>query len=180
MKVCIIGAGDGGAIAAAQIRHVDSEAQIDIFSSRDELGCPPCEIPLVIGGVISTWDELIRGFRRTSFWEKRNAGVHLNAEVTRVVRDEKYIVAANKKYDYDKLILALGATPTVPTFPGLDGKNEFALSTDLADGRALGEAVSRYRSAAIIGGGFIGLEIAAALKARGYRHIHMLVRSGLL
>jgi NADPH-dependent 2,4-dienoyl-CoA reductase/sulfur reductase-like enzyme len=180
MKVCIIGAGDGGAIAAAQIRRVDSEAQIDIFSRRGELGCPPCEIPLVIGGTVANWDELIRGFRQTSFWEKRNVGVHLNAEVTRIVRDEKYITAGNEKYGYDKLILALGATPTIPPFPGLDGKNEFALSTDFADGRVLGEAVSRYRSAAIVGGGFIGLEIAAALKARGYRQVYLLVRSGIL
>ena len=53
MRVCIVGAGDGGATAANQIRRLDREAQIDIFSKRAELGCPPCETPLVISGTVA-------------------------------------------------------------------------------------------------------------------------------
>jgi len=180
MKVCIIGTGDGGSTAAIQIRRLASEARIDIFSKRGSLGCPPCEIPLVIGGTVATWDELIRGFREGSFWEKRNVSIHLNTEVTDIDREEKCILTGGKKYSYDTLILALGATPVVPAFPGLDGKNEFALSTDIADGVALSNAVVRSTEAAIIGGGFIGLEIAAALKARGYSKVYLLVRQGIL
>jgi len=44
MKVCIVGAGDAGAITALQVRRLDSHVQIDIFSKRGELGCPPCEM----------------------------------------------------------------------------------------------------------------------------------------
>ena len=80
MRVCIVGAGDGGAIAANQIRRLDRDAQIDIFSRRDGLGCPPCEMPLVIGGTVASWDELIRGLRQNSFWEKRNINLHLNTK----------------------------------------------------------------------------------------------------
>jgi NADH oxidase (H2O2-forming) len=180
MKVCIIGAGDGGSTAAIQIRRLDSDAQIDIFSKRGRLGCPPCEMPLVIGGTVATWDELIRGFRQDSFWEKRNVAVHLNTEVVDIVRGEKYIIADGNKYSYDKLILALGAALVMPAFPGLDGKNEFALSTDMADGVALSSAVAQSIEAAVVGGGFIGLEIAAALKARGYSKVYLLVRRGIL
>lgn len=180
MKVCIIGAGDGGSTTAIQIRRLASDAQIDVFSKRASLGCPPCEMPLVVGGIVATWDELIRGFRQSSFWEKRSVTVHLNTEVTDIVRDGKYIIAGGERYSYDKLILALGATPSIPSFPGLDGKNEFALSTDMADGIALGNAISRYTDAAIVGGGFIGLEIAAALRARGYSKVYLLVRRGIL
>lgn len=180
MRVCIVGAGDGGSIAANEVRRLDTEAQIDIFSRRTGLGCPPCEMPLVIGGSVATWDELIRGFRQISFWEKRDINLHLNTEVTDIVKDGKCIVAGGKKYDYDKLILALGATPTIPPFLGLDGKNEFALSTDMADGIALGNAISRYSEAAIVGGGFIALEIAAALKERGYSKVYLLIRRGIL
>jgi flavin-dependent dehydrogenase len=61
MKVCIVGAGDGGSTAAIQIRRLASDARVDIFTKRASLGCPPCEIPLVIGGIVATWDELIRG-----------------------------------------------------------------------------------------------------------------------
>ena len=89
MKVCIIGTGDGGATAANQVSRLDSEAQIDAFSNREMLGCPPCEMPLVIGGAVATWEELIRGFRQNSFWEKRNINLHLNTEVTEIDREEK-------------------------------------------------------------------------------------------
>jgi len=180
MKVCIIGTGDGGSTAANQVRRLVSDAQIDAFSRRAELGIPPCEMPLVIGGSIATWDELVRGFRQNSFWEKRNIGLHLNTEVADIVKQEKYLIADGKKYSYDKLILALGASPSIPSFPGLDGKNEFALSTDMADGMALSSAVAQSTEAAVVGGGFIGLEIAAALKARGRGKVYLLVRRGML
>ena len=180
MRVCIVGAGDGGAIAANEIRRLDSEAQIDVFSRRAGLGCPPCPMPMVIGGTIATWDELIHGFRQSSFWEKRNISVHLNTKVTDIARQEKCIIARGERYNYDKLILALGATPTIPPFPGLDGKNEFTLSTDMADGVTLWNVVGRNSEAAIIGGGFIGLEIAQALKARGYSKVCLSVRRGIL
>jgi NADPH-dependent 2,4-dienoyl-CoA reductase/sulfur reductase-like enzyme len=180
MKVCIVGAGDGGSTAANQIRRLDSEAQIDIFSSRASLGCPPCEMPLVLGGTIATWDELIRGFRELSFWERRNVAVHLNSRVTDIGRQGKSVIAEGKKYTYDKLILALGAVPVMPPVPGLDGENEFSLSTDIADGIALNDAIARSKEAAVIGGGSIGLEIANALKARGYSKVYLLVRAGIM
>ena len=180
MKVCVIGTGDGGSTAANQLRRLASDVQIDSFSQRAELGVPPCEMPLVIGGTVATWDELVRGFRQNSFWEKRSIGMHLNTEVAEIVKEEKYLIADSKKYSYDKLILALGATPSIPSFPGLDGKNEFSLSTDMADGVALSSAVAQSTEAAIVGGGFIGLEIAAALKARGYGRVYLLVRRGIM
>ena len=104
MKVCIVGTGDGGSTAAIQIRRLDSEAQIDIFSKRTSLGCPPCEMPLVIGGTVATWDELVRGFRQNSFWEKRNVAVHLNTEVANIAREDKRIIAI----DQDCKLLLLG------------------------------------------------------------------------
>jgi len=180
MRVCIVGAGDGGATAANQLHRLDSEVHIDTFSRRVGLGCPPCEMPLVLGGTVATWDELFRGFRQKAFWEKRNINVHLNTQVTDIIRQEKYLIAGGERYNYDKLILALGATPSIPPFPGLDGKNEFVLSTDMADGIALGNAITKHTEAAIVGGGFIGLEIATALKARGYSKVYLLVRRGIL
>jgi NADH oxidase (H2O2-forming) len=180
MKVCIIGTGDGGSTAANQLRRLASDAQIDVFSRRTQLGVPPCEMPLVIGGTVATWDELIRGFRQNSFWEKRNIGLHLNTEVTDIVKEDKYLITDGTKYSYDKLLLALGAVPVIPSIPGLDGKNEFSLSTDMADGVTLSNAVAHSTEAAVVGGGFIGLEIAAALKARGYGRVYLLVRRGIM
>jgi NADPH-dependent 2,4-dienoyl-CoA reductase/sulfur reductase-like enzyme len=180
VKVCIIGTGDSGATAANQIRRLNSEVHIDVFTDRAMLGCPPCEMPLVIGGHVATWEELVRGFRQGAFWEKRNIDLHLSTRVTRIAKEAKQVVAGAESYDYDKLILALGAVPVVPHFQGSDGKNEFTLSTDMADGVAFRGAVSEQSEAAIVGGGFLALEIAAALKTRGYRKVHLLVRRRLL
>jgi NADPH-dependent 2,4-dienoyl-CoA reductase/sulfur reductase-like enzyme len=180
MKVCIIGAGDAGAIAALQTRRLNSEAQIDVFNRREELGCNPCEIPLVLRGSVSKWEDLYRGYRVTPFYEKRNIRLHLNSEVTDMLRDKKKIIANDHEYSYDKAILALGTTPSIPCFAGLDGRNEFALSTDIADARTLGDAIPKNNSAAIIGGGFIALETADALVARGYTKVYLLVRHSLM
>lgn len=180
MKVCIIGAGDGGAITALQIRRLDSKAQIVVFSKRADLGCPPCEMPLVLGGTVAHWEQLIRGLRTRPFYEKRDIDVRLNTEVTDIFKKEKYIVAKGQRHGYDKLVLALGAIPCIPSFQGLDGKNEFVLSTDMADAVALGNIIPKYSKAAIIGSGFIGLEVAAALKSRGYTKIYLLARRDIL
>jgi len=90
MKVCVIGTGDGGATASNQIRRFNSEVQIDVFSERANLGCPPCPMVLVLSGEVATWEELIRGFREISFWEKRDINLHLNKEVTDIAREGKY------------------------------------------------------------------------------------------
>ena len=180
MRICIIGAGDAGALAALQIRRLDNNAQIDVFSNRKELGCPPCEMPLVISGTIGSWEELYRGLRAQPFYDKRNINLHLNTDVSDIFREEKCIIAEGKRYSYDKVILALGAIPTIPPFPGLDGRNEFVLSTDIADGKLLADAIPGHSSAAILGGGFIALEIAAALKSRGYDKIYLLVRRDIM
>ena len=181
MKVCIVGAGDAGAIAALQVRRLDNEAEVDVFSKRQELGCNPCEMPLVLSGIISRWEDLSRGYRVTSFYEKRNIRLHLNTAVTDIVRDEKKVVANGKRYDYDRVILALGATPAVPDLPRMNSDNNgFTLSTDIRDGKTLENAIAKSASAAIIGGGFIALETADILKARGYEKVYLLVRHHLM
>ncbi len=180
MRVCIIGAGDAGAIAALQIRRLSSDAKIDVFSKRQELGCNPCEIPLVLSGAVSKWEDLYRGYRIAPFYEKRNITLHLNTQVTDILRDKKEIVANGEKYGYDKVILALGTTPSIPSLPGLEGKNEFALSTNIADARILEDSILKNSSAAIIGGGFIALEVADVLKARGYDKVYLLVRRSIM
>jgi NADH oxidase (H2O2-forming) len=170
MKVCIIGAGAGGRGASGRIRQMDKQAQIDIFSTQSEIGYAPCEPPFVLRGV-ARWDDI---FYPGKFFEERNITVHLNTKVTGILRKEKRIVAGDQSYSYDKLILSPGAIPSIPPIPGLDGKNEFTLSTNIADGRALEKIIPKYTSAAVIGAGAIGIEITLALIARGYRKVYLL------
>ncbi len=170
MKICIIGAGASGRSASARIRRLDDEAQIDIFSNQKEIGYAPCEPPFVLKG-IAQWDDI---FYPGRFFEDRDINVHLNTEVTDILRQDKRIIAGNQSYPYDKLLLCTGTVPTVPPIPGLDGKNEFTISTNIADGRALDKIIPRYSSAAVIGAGAIGVEITLALTARGYKKVFLL------
>ena len=170
MKVCLIGAGAGGRSASGRIRQLDKQAQIDIFSTQSEIGYAPCEPPFVLKGV-SRWDDI---FYPGKFFEERNITVHLSTEVTDILRKEKRIIAGGKHYPYDKLILSPGTVPSVPPIPGLDGKNEFTLSTNIADGRAVDKIIPKYKSAAVIGAGAIGVEITLALVARGYQEVYLL------
>jgi len=170
MRVCIIGAGAGGRGAAWRIRQLDKQAQIDIFSTQSEIGYAPCEPPFVLRGV-ARWDDI---FYPGKFFEERNITVHLSTEVTDILREEKRIIAGGKSYPYDKIILSPGAIPSIPPIPGLDGKNEFTLSTNIADGRALDEIIPKYTSAAVIGAGAIGVELTLALMARGYKGVYLL------
>ncbi len=171
MKVCIVGAGSGARSAAEQVRQLDEQAQIDVFSKQSEIGYAPCELPFVLRGDIVTCDDI---FHPGNLFEEKSIRVHLNTEVTDILRKEKCLVAGGEKYDYDKTILSLGAIPSIPPIPGLDGKNEFTLSTNIADIRLLQEIVPKHRSAAIVGAGAIGMEIAFALVARGYQSIYLL------
>jgi NADH oxidase (H2O2-forming) len=170
MKVCIIGAGAGGRSASGRIRQMDKQAQIDIFSTQSEIGYAPCEPPFVLKGV-ARWDDI---FYPGKFFEDRNITVHLNSRVTDILAKEKRIIAEGQSYPYDKLILSPGSIPSIPPIPGLDGKNEFTLSTDIADGRALDKIIPNYTSAAVIGAGAIGIELSLALTARGYREVYLL------
>ena len=170
MKVCIIGAGAGARNASGRIRQLDKEAQIDIFSTQAEIGYAPCEPPFVLKGLVG-WDDIFYG---DNFFEQRNIAVHLNTEVTDILREEKRIVAGGQSYPYDKLILSPGAVPSIPPISGLDGKNEFTVSTNIADGKALEKIIPKYNRAAVIGAGAIGVEMTLALIAKGYQRVYLL------
>ncbi len=175
MKVCIVGGGGGASNAANVIRRLNEEAQIDIFTDRAEIGNQPCEIPFVLKGDLPSWNDTFVFTRK--FYDQRNVTVHLNNEVTEIIRAEKRLIAGGKGYSYDKLILDLGATPAIPPIPGIDGQNEFVLTTSLKTARVFQEAIPQHSTAAIMGTGQIAVEVAAVLRANNYEKIYLLGRS---
>jgi NADH oxidase (H2O2-forming) len=171
MKVCIVGGGAGGRSAAGRIRQLDKEAQIEIFTKQSEVGYAPCELPFALRGDVVTLEDI---FYPGDFFKEKRINLHINTEVTDILKDEKRIIAGGESYAYDKAILSLGSTPSMPPIPGLDGRNEFTLSTNIADARALDAVIPRYASAAVIGAGAIGIELTLALMAQGYRSLYLL------
>jgi NADH oxidase (H2O2-forming) len=175
LKVCIVGGGGGASNAANVIRSLDKQAQIDIFTNRGEIGNLPCEIPFVLKGVLSSWESSFAF--RDKFYEERNIGVSLNTEVTEIIREEKRLIAGGNSHSYDKAILDLGASPVIPPITGLDGCNEFVLTSDLNQARIFDNAILKYSRAAIIGVGQIALEVASILKEKSYLEIYLIGRS---
>ena len=175
MKVCIVGGGGGANNAVNIIRRLDEEAQIDLFDKRGEIGHEPCEIPYVLSGFLSSWQDSF--VFRSKFYNERNINLHLNTEVTDIIRGEKRLIAGRESYGYDKMILDLGSSLTVPPIPGLDGQNEFVFDTSLNTARVFEEAIPKYSSAAIIGVGQIALDVIEILGAKNYDKLYLLGRS---
>ncbi len=174
-RVCIVGGGGGASNAASMVRRLDQDATVDIFTDRPEIGNQPCEIPFVLRGDLPDWDDTF--VFKSRFYRERDINVHFETRISEIGRASKTLEAAGTTYDYDKLILDLGAIPIVPPIAGLDGAGEYALSTTLESGKRLQTAMETHSDAAILGVGQIGIEIAAALKARGYRSVHLIGRS---
>ena len=172
MKVVIVGGVAGGAMAAARIRRLDEKAEIIIFERSGYVSYANCGLPYYIGGEISDKEDL---FLQTpeGFWSRFKIDVRTLHEVTKINRDRKTVTVLNKQSGnvfeerYDKLILSPGAKPVMPDFCKGDCSNIFTLRT-VEDTLKIREFTDNnpIKTAVIIGGGFIGLEMAENLKNR--------------
>jgi len=173
MKIVIVGGVAGGATAAARIRRLDENAEIIIFERSGYVSYANCGLPYYIGGEISDKEDL---FLQTpeGFWSRFKIDVRTLHEVTKINRERKTVTVLNKQSGnvfeerYDKLILSPGAKPVMPDFCNGDCSNIFTLRT-VEDTLKIREFTDNYpiKTAVIIGGGFIGLEMAENLKNRG-------------
>ena len=173
MKVLIIGGVAGGASAAARLRRVDEEAEIILFEKGSYISYANCGLPYYIGGVINEAENL---FLQTpeSMKEKFNIDVRVNSEVVAIFSDSKEIEVLDKKSGkrykeaYDKLVLSPGAEPIKPRIEGIDAENIFTLR-NVTDTFAIKQYVDtkKPQEAVVVGGGFIGVEMAENLIERG-------------
>ncbi len=173
MKVVIVGGVAGGATAAARIRRLDENAEIIIFERSGYVSYANCGLPYYIGGEISDKEDL---FLQTpeGFWSRFKIDVRTLHEVTKINRERKTVTVLDKmsgnvfEESYDKLILSPGAKPVMPDFCKGNFSNIFTLRT-VEDTLKIREFTDNNptRTAVIIGGGFIGLEMAENLKNRG-------------
>jgi NADPH-dependent 2,4-dienoyl-CoA reductase/sulfur reductase-like enzyme/rhodanese-related sulfurtransferase len=171
-RIVIVGGVAGGASAAARARRVDESAEIHIFERGPYISYANCGLPYHIAGEIQDRSKLLI-MTPEKMWIRSRVHVHVNHEVLSIDRSCKTIHVRRRDgteegFCYDKLILSQGAKPIVPPIPGADLPNVFTLR-DVPDmDRIIAFVDSRQpRTAAIIGGGFIGLEMAEAFHRRG-------------
>jgi len=173
MKAVIVGGVAGGASAAARIRRLDEHAQIIIFERTGYMSYANCGLPYYIGGKITDKEELTLQTPE-SFWNRFRVDVRVFHEVTDIDTDKKTVTVKNlqtgRVYEenYDKLLLSPGAKPAKPNIEGIDSDKIFTLRT-VEDTFKIKDYMyaSAPKSAAVIGGGFIGIEMAENLRESG-------------
>ncbi len=172
-RYLIIGGVAGGATTAVRLRRLDESAEIIMFERGEYVSYANCGLPYYIGGVIPDRNNL---FVQTAdgFRSRFNIDVRVNTEVVRIARDRKEVEVrdlasgAVTTEPYDRLVLSPGAEPLRPPIPGIDLPGIFTLRNVMDTDRIKRHCdTAKLKSAVIVGGGFIGLEMAENLHAAG-------------
>ena len=173
MKAVIVGGVAGGATAAARIRRLDEHAEIVVFERSGFISYANCGLPYYIGGIIEDENDLTLQTPE-SFWKRFRVKMNVHHEVIAIHPEEKTVTVKNLESgavfaeSYDKLILSPGAKPVTPGLDGIESKKIFTLRT-VEDTLKIKEYLNAFRpeSAVVVGGGFIGIEIAENLRGLG-------------
>ena len=172
-KILIIGGVAGGATAAARLRRLDENAEIILFEKDEHISFANCGLPYHIGGKITRREALLLQTPE-SFHSRFNVDVRVFSEVCETDRQRKTVRVKSTKTgesyleSYDKLILAPGSSPFVPPISGADAKGVFTLrNIENTDEIMSFIRTEKPKSAVIVGGGYIGVEMAENLKNAG-------------
>ena len=172
-RILIIGGVAGGATAAARLRRLDEAAEITILEKGKYVSFANCGLPYFISRDIQKRSNLLLQTPE-GFYSRYRVEVKTNTEAIEIKRSEKIVVARtsgdNQEIHYDKLLLAQGGSPVVPALPGVAKNHVFKLWT-IPDMDRIHKFIEENKPthAVIAGGGFIGLEMAEALSARGLK-----------
>lgn len=174
-KILIIGGVAAGATAAAKARRLSPDAQITMLEAGPDISFANCGLPYYIAGDIDSRSKLILQSPK-SFKEQYNVDVYTNTVVTGINKEEHTVNTVDsrndlkKTFEYTKLILAQGGRPIQPDLPGANSDHVFSLWTlddmDKIDNHL---KTKEPKTAVVVGGGFIGLEMVEALVKRGLK-----------
>lgn len=173
-KILIIGGVAGGASAAARIRRLDESAKIIIFEKGPHVSFSNCSLPYRLSDTVNKTEDIIL-MSPEKFLKQYNIEARVNSEVVKIQRNEKKILvrdhASGREYEesYDKLILSPGARPILPrSIEGIDKEHVFtARSVTDIDRLYTYLKKNNIEDVAVVGGGYIGLEIADNLHLAG-------------
>jgi NADPH-dependent 2,4-dienoyl-CoA reductase/sulfur reductase-like enzyme/rhodanese-related sulfurtransferase len=169
MRIIIVGGVAGGMSAATRLRRLDANAEIIVLEKSGHVSYANCGLPYYVGGVIEEEKDLLLQ-TPASLHARFRLDVQIKTEVLAINPSKKTVAIKNlmtgqtSELDYDKLILSPGASPVVPPIPGIE--RGMTLRT-VEDVEKIASSVGKQpASAVVIGGGFIGVEIAENLVHR--------------
>jgi len=177
MKVLIIGGVAAGTKVAAKLKRDNFEHDVTILTKSKDISYAGCGLPYYVGNVIQEANKLIVN-TPDSFHKLTGVNVLVETEVTQVNPEEKYVEAIclktqeKMRCEYDKLVIASGAEAVRPNIEGADLDNVFFMRTP-EDAYVLRDAIEtgNIKRAVIVGGGYVGLEIAENLNSQGVRAV---------
>lgn len=174
-RILIVGGVAGGASCAARLRRLDETAEIVLFERGEYISFANCGLPYYIGGVIPKREQLlVQDVKTMNAWF--NLEIHTKAEVIAIQPEQKtvtvrYLRTGEERQErYDVLVLSPGASPIVPRLEGLEeARNRIFTIRNIADVDALKGFMDTTapKTAVVVGGGFIGLEMAENLRHKG-------------
>jgi NADPH-dependent 2,4-dienoyl-CoA reductase/sulfur reductase-like enzyme len=172
MKIVIIGGVAGGMSAATRARRLDASAEIIVLEKSGHVSYANCGLPYYVGGVIEEEKDLLLQTPE-SLHARFRLDVRISSEVIAINRVNKTVSVRNlltkevSEVSYDKLILSPGASPVVPPIPGVERAMTLRTVEDVE--RITNRVNEKPTNAVVIGGGFIGVEIAENLIHRGIK-----------
>ena len=170
MRIVVIGGVAGGMSAATRLRRLDADAEIIVIEKSGYVSYANCGLPYYFGGVIEEESSLLLQ-TPASLHARFRLDVRVNTEVLAINPSKKTVAIKNldshetHEIDYDKLILSPGASPVIPPIPGIERGMTLRTVEDVE--RIADRVSAKPKSAVVIGGGFIGVEIAENLIHRG-------------
>ena len=184
MKVLIVGGVAGGMSAATRLRRLKEDAEIIVFEQGPHVSYANCGLPYHIGEVIEQEQSLLLQTPE-SLHARFNLDVRVNSRVTKIDRATKQVTVSNLldnteyQESYDQLVLSTGAKPRMVPIPGLERALVLRDVQDAVKIKALVDN-KQIKSAAIIGAGFIGVELAENLQHRGIKTTIVEFRGNIL
>jgi len=174
-KILIIGGVAGGASAAARLRRLNEKVEITVLEKGSYVSFANCGLPYYVGHIIKQHEQL-ELMTPEKFLDRFNIHIKVNHEAISIDKEKKVVMvkdlASNDilSMEYDYLILSPGASPIVPPFKGIEQVPTFTLRT-IPDSVKIKDYADKknVKHATIIGGGYIGLEMAENLKKRGIK-----------
>jgi NADPH-dependent 2,4-dienoyl-CoA reductase/sulfur reductase-like enzyme/rhodanese-related sulfurtransferase len=170
MRVVIVGGVAGGMSAATRMRRLDADAEIIVLEKSGHVSYANCGLPYFVGGVIEEEDALLLQ-TPASLHARFKLDVRVATEVTSIdpaaksVKIKDWLKGEEYELSYDKLILSPGASPVVPPIPGIERALTLRTVEDVE--KIANRVNAKPKSAVVIGGGFIGVEIAENLVHKG-------------
>lgn len=172
MRVVIIGGVAGGMSAATRLRRLNESAEIIVLERSGHVSYANCGLPYYVGGVIAEEEKL---YLQTpeSLHKRFRLDVRVHNEVIEISSEKKVVISRDlisgteTEISFDKLILSPGATPVIPPIPGIERALSLRTVEDVL--RIHDEVETKPKSAVVIGGGFIGVEMAENLIHKGIK-----------